>query len=65
MQMAELEGERQAALQQAAESKAEAAQLAEARQRLVWQSRLLEKMSEVGQVVGSFVGRGACVAGGS
>ncbi len=45
--MAELDEERRAALRTAAEAKAEAAQLAETRQRLVWQSRLLEKMSEV------------------
>jgi predicted dithiol-disulfide oxidoreductase (DUF899 family) len=44
-----LEGERHAALELAAASKAEVAQLQEAQRRLQWQSQLLEKMSEVRQ----------------
>lgn len=42
-----LEGERHAALELAAASKAEVVQLQEAQRRLQWQSQLLEKMSEV------------------
>jgi hypothetical protein len=42
-----MEGERHAALELAAASKAEVAQLQEAQRRLQWQSQLLEKMSEV------------------
>lgn len=42
-----LQGERHAALELAAASKAEVAQLQEAQRRLQWQSQLLEKMSEV------------------
>jgi hypothetical protein len=48
-----LEGERHAALELAAASKAEVAQLQEAQRRLQWQSQLLEKMSEVRQAHGS------------
>jgi 6-phosphofructokinase len=48
-----LEGERHAALELAAASKAEVVQLQEAQRRLQWQSQLLEKMSEVRQACGS------------
>lgn len=46
-----LEGERHAALELAAASKAEVVQLQEAQRRLQWQSQLLEKMSEVSTAV--------------
>jgi len=46
-QMRALENERLAALESAARARAEVAELSESRRKLEWQSKLLEKMSEV------------------
>lgn len=47
MQMRLLEEERSKALDAAARARTEVAELAESRRKLQWQSKLLEKMSEV------------------
>ncbi len=46
-QVRELDGERLKAVESAVAARAEAAELSEARQRLLWQSKLLERLSEV------------------
>ncbi len=46
--MRALEEERLAALESAARARAEVAELTESKRKLEWQSKLLEKMSEVG-----------------
>lgn len=46
--MRALEEERLRALEAAAQARAEVAELTESRRKLQWQSKLLEKMSEVG-----------------
>ncbi len=47
MQMKVLEEERMRALEAAARARSEVAELTESRRKLQWQSKLLEKMSEV------------------
>ena len=51
-QVHELEGERLAALDEAATARNQVAELREAQRRLAWQSSLLEKMSQVSVIPG-------------